>query len=710
MTHIYKCFSFVRQTWFWQNKLLLLGGYLFCLFFALYYISGEHPMYYWDYGGYYKWVLDLCNMDLRKFVLTWGSSVRHSDYNATIAVPLMPFCYAFGPGRFPFILGVITLYLYPAILLISFLAQKYCLGGSTKNFVKVASLLIVFFSIQLWAPTMRGIPDVAVVIPLALAYCLYLSGGGLSAKREWWNTLLIGALLYATFHMRRWMAFDICAFCATAGLMSLYDLSRMQRRDMRAAIGNLFVNTGLLVLPLLVFLPALQYPLIMQILRTDYSALYIAYSTTYGENLFALYSKAGPVALILAALGIMSVLRKEQRRIALFCLLNFLIFFSLFTRTQRIELHHILGLALPFILLQVCGVYFAASFIRNAKINVCLWGGVALLAALVWTGTFVPLGKWTDVTLFPQTKVHKFYRQDWEQLLALENTMNTLLETDPDAKYYVLSGGYVLNTDILKTLGRVLSIMNVQEVKRLSDTRTINCAIVDLRDYYRILNIFSAKYIIVTDPVDTHLHREYQTAITLPAQEFLAGTGIALAYRKLPQTFSLMNDGIQCTTYLFERTRPITQTEVTAYVRRYQQRFPEYRPSPTALALCTATGHTDGTRNSIARINQEEREIRLYPGQTPSSVELHLDGLYSEFSAIAAMKSSVGDVSLRFQLDGKDMLEVRVEKGKSIPIRMDIRNVRNMRVFVEKNGDTYADVALLKDIQIMPAEETGEQK
>jgi hypothetical protein len=230
----------------------------------------------------------------------------------------------------------------------------------------------------------------------------------------------------------------------------------------------------------------------------------------------------------------------------------------MFTRTQRIDAHHFLGLFVPFILVQIRGISFLSTFIQNKAGKTFLCLGITLLMFIIWAASFIPLGKWTEIKLFPGIKVHKFHRDDWEQLLALEKTTNELLATNPDARYYVLGGGNVLNFKMLQTLGRALPRMNLLQTKRLTDTRVINGAIVDIRDFNMLLNLFGAEYVIVTDPVDYHLSPHFQTVVGLPSQDFLTGTGIAQAYSKLPYIFTLKNNGTNYAAYIFKKMRTPT--------------------------------------------------------------------------------------------------------------------------------------------------------
>ena len=86
-------------------------------------------------------------------------------------------------------------------------------------------------------------------------------------------------------------------------------------------------------------------------------------------------------------------------------------------------------------------------------------------------------------------------------------------------------------------------------------------------------NALTADYLIVADPVQTHLGADNQHILTVLAQPVLDGTGIGTAYRRLDQSFPL-EDGV--TVYVYERTREITQAEYQAISDTLVALYPDY--------------------------------------------------------------------------------------------------------------------------------------
>ena len=73
---------------------------------------------------------------------------------------------------------------------------------------------------------------------------------------------------------------------------------------------------------------------------------------------------------------------------------------------------------------------------------------------------------------------------------------------------------------------------------------------------------------LVGDPVQTHLIRDYQQTIVVPAGEMLAGEGIGAKFRRTGETFALEN-GV--TVIVFERTAPLDDDDIAALRARWRE-------------------------------------------------------------------------------------------------------------------------------------------
>ena len=96
---------------------------------------------------------------------------------------------------------------------------------------------------------------------------------------------------------------------------------------------------------------------------------------------------------------------------------------------------------------------------------------------------------------------------------------------------------------------------------------------VDKRDHF-IVDTLLTKYVIVCDPVQTHLSPMDQQVITVPAGLILAEEGIGRAYKRAPQVYDL-GHGVKA--YIFEKYRPFTFAEASSLFERFFSSYPEWR-------------------------------------------------------------------------------------------------------------------------------------
>ena len=91
--------------------------------------------------------------------------------------------------------------------------------------------------------------------------------------------------------------------------------------------------------------------------------------------------------------------------------------------------------------------------------------------------------------------------------------------------------------------------------------------------------MLGAKYILVADPVQTHLRPEDQLNVVIPSRSLLDGTDIGRAWRRTGEKYKLA-DGIEAS--LFEKIREPTEEELAEYFEKFYKRYPDWRENPKA--------------------------------------------------------------------------------------------------------------------------------
>ncbi len=157
-------------------------------------------------------------------------------------------------------------------------------------------------------------------------------------------------------------------------------------------------------------------------------------------------------------------------------------------------------------------------------------------------------------------------REDVEELVRLADYVDGLSQQE-EATAVVLASSFTLNSETLTNLRPSLGLPEPEKhtVIRYHGT-------VDKRDAFN-WNTLTADYLVVGDPVQTHLGEENQRVVTLFARDVLCGVGPGTAYEPLEELFRLENG---CTVRIYRRTRDLTGEEYRSISDRLQSLYPEY--------------------------------------------------------------------------------------------------------------------------------------
>jgi hypothetical protein len=174
--------------------------------FAAYFVAQEQYVYFWDLSGYWIKYLDIRISIVEHPISALNSvigSVRTDQYNPLPVLALVPVELLFGSSRFAYILAVTNLYLLPGAVVIGLLALRLCQPGSPRQFLPLlvlatASILMLH---PLWAPVLRGFPDVVGIGVIGGILLLHFRRQ--LAEHELSNLIATGLLLCLLVLLRR---------------------------------------------------------------------------------------------------------------------------------------------------------------------------------------------------------------------------------------------------------------------------------------------------------------------------------------------------------------------------------------------------------------------------------------------------------------------------------------------------------------------------
>lgn len=507
------------------------------------YVATTRTVFIWDNAGYWMVARNLSQQWLgRRQIFEVLRSTIDMDYNYLLAFPISLVMRLFGGSRAVFVFAISNLYTLPGLWGLCALGRDRKWGGL---------LLAGCFPMLVYIGVV-GFVDVAACALAIWAVVIYTSDRPAVSRG-----VFTGALLVGTFLLRRYFFF----FAASFGVAALAVKLLFDRRDWRD-FGALFCSSALCAVYL-----APNF-LLEKVLRSNYWDLYSAYALGLGSDVKLILRYFGLVFLLaLLAWTARSLLRGEGRREIVFALAQIAACFIAFVSVQSHGQQHML-LYLPSVAL------LAVQMLPREEETVSAPRGWAnLLAPLVlFFWCLVPKAQpasldaihWID--WLPSFVFYGPSRGDIDQLTALADYVDALSAEEPKSAV-VLSSSLIFNSE---TLNNLRASMNLPQPAVYTHIR--GQGTVDKRDPFN-WETLTADYLIIGDPVQTHLGEENQQVIVLLARDVLEGTGPGRAYVPLPETFSL-EGGV--TVRIFRRTRELTAEEYRLVSDRLTALYPDY--------------------------------------------------------------------------------------------------------------------------------------
>jgi hypothetical protein len=467
--------------------------------------------------------------------------------------------------------AIIALYAAPAILALGVLARDLARRAGLPRRSSFEVLVLGLAALAAFAayPTgiavvARGMPDIGGLVLVVAALrlgerllrLLALPQGhdgrvGRLVRRV---SFALALCLFGMFLFRRWYAFAAVAILAALTCESAWLVARrganFRWRDAASAAG--IGGLTLLALNAPILVDWLPHPA-----DHDYVTVYAAYRKEPQLVVAELFDWYGAAVLAGAAccavfLGFCS---SDRRLLRLTCG-STLIACALFLHVQSPAIHHAYLLT-PLVAASV-GAAVLILFRRSKP--------AALLVALGLAAfTLTPAARsWAPYPLAPIASRPPPPRADIAELRRLKAWVDD--HARPDRRYCVLASSYTINDAIVDELWQ-LEPGELPPVVGRARPVSVGMTHVDTRDGAPVEELKDCAFMLVGDPVQTHLVRAYQQTIIVPAQEMLAGVGIGAHYRRSGEVFHLDN-GVKLV--VFDRLTPLDDEDIAALQARWR--------------------------------------------------------------------------------------------------------------------------------------------
>lgn len=547
----YEAFTVAIKRWVLENWRFMLG--LFAVWtvvngFVIWFVKTEETVYYWDNSAYWTSAIEL----LQRFRLSFSEGWRIfsesflTDYNHLPVISFVPLMDILGIGRVKFILLITNMYLLPTAFLFTWVFLRKVLNNkNTLLFVVVLSLVALFP--PLLRPVLTGQID---VVGLFVIVCIGYLCCGMDFSKVSAKSILLGVLVCLLVVLRRWYSFWVLS----AGVAFVITYWFASPRDIKRLI-NLGVNLAIAAITsasILFFV----FPYLFRAYLLDYRDLYSAYMLGDDFDMlqrFVYYF--GFTTIITATVGVIYVLRESRnyllKSIVCFVSIQAILAYILFTRTQSFGPHHYY-LLVPFFLISI--ISLIVTLVERYQVREkTIYGITVGFIILLVLGGFVVKVPGLVLGLSSPPVV----RSDIPALRELAEFINTTRR--PNETVYVFASSDAFNDSLFRDV--LLPNEYIQGI--------LASAHVDKRDGFPN-QYFLAEYIIVADPIQTHLPNG-QLVVTQPANDIL--TGKVRNLEKI-RSFSIDNN-VRLNVY--KKTGPYDPEYIEELQGVFRATYPDYK-------------------------------------------------------------------------------------------------------------------------------------
>ena len=489
--------------------------------------------------------------------------------------------YAWGPAVIPglalalteptsravYTFALLALYAAPALLALAILSRDLArraglpFASPDKAGLLIAIVAVFFAYPTAMAVAARGMPDVGGLVFVVCALRLAERLARLLALRPGHEALVapmtrrvafaLALTLFAMFAFRRWYAFAAAGIAIMlvieAASIALNAAARFRWKDAvaAAALGSLTLLA--LASPVIVgWLPNLG--------AHDYATSYAAYRKPPDVFLRQLGDWVGLLPALAALAGAAWLwMRSADRRLLRLTLGSAAIAAALFLRIQTPYVHHLYLIA-PAIAAPVAGSLMLA-FASRPRATL---GALAALGAI----TLSPLAAALNPSgLTPIAALPRAPRDDLGELERLKDWVDE--RARPDAKVCGLGSSYTFSGQLI---GELWQLRPERETAARPMTE-VKMPDVDEVDGPPTAALKDCAFLIVGDPVQTHLNPDDQQTVVLPSREMLTGQGIGAKFRRTGEVFRL-EKGVSAV--VFERVAPLDDADIAALKARWR--------------------------------------------------------------------------------------------------------------------------------------------
>ena len=663
--------------------IVILSFIILTMVFTFLYVRHESPIYVFDYSGYHQMYIQAGEQFFTNktiFIKNLIESVRNLDYNILPIVPILPFYKIFQGERLGYILGLTLIYVIPVMVLTLILIKRF-IYGDKKNLEKkeiaflAAISIIVFLYTRYWAPTLRGLPDIVGLIPMAISGLIFLKYR-FTDKIKKYIPIILGLSVYCEFLLRRWYAYSVVAYFVSLFIIELIRFIKAEKEEKKEKFLHALVNFSISGATMIITGCICQLPLIRRIIRENYATSYSAFQVEFIQHFINIINEFGWVVIILAFVGIIWTLSHKEHRIkGLFLILNLVICYGSFIRVQAMGVHHFLSISLWIMILAAYGLYGLCKILKNKYVQVSFLTFIILLFGINFTTTFIKRNM--KVSFISQNnKYCKFYYERFGELQKLINDVDVMI-TENGGKVSVLADTEVLSDNIVDLLGS-------QNIKN----NIIYTSHIDLRDGLNF-NSLMCEYIVVTDIPQATTNPDGQRILWVPNNEIYNNKSIGKAYKRVSGPYVLDNN---VSAYIYRKERAFTQEEVDEYMEILYNYYPQWKEQYNKFDIASLAASRK-LGNKLGDVRRYKYDIiYMSPGFDETVYSIPLNKKVKKMKIKVYIEGNVnvsdvtcGVVNLKIDNDNEVLYEKDVKFNEEDIITLDLENTDKLNFTADKS-------------------------
>lgn len=518
-----------------KKDILISELVLLLMLLMVYIVINQNDfIYFWDYGREWKSAIIVKNnllsnpFDALKNIY-W--SINNEDYNqfmpTLIALPL----YLVGASFEEYVFLVEAIYMVPAVLVISLLIYKIFIILRLESPKLPVMLTIIAATPILHYVMFDGFmdPPVLMLVACSLMLSVDFDYANLQPRR----CILLSFILTLLVLFRRHFAYFVVGYLVSQLFFAALQFggnSIGQRKNVaKGYIENMMLIGSISLLVLGLFFRGFLFRSIFN----NFDIAYEAYDVSLAEKLARIQEVFGWLVLLVVVIFPLIATKKNKKicQIIVPLIVNIVVTTGLLWRVLQMNYHQYYLILVQVLVLLFVGVFSVIGLVNKKAIA---RGGTILFLIVSVTNMGVMLipsfrnmpGKtiFTDLSYAPKK------RTDMEEIEKIVNDLNDIAAEEENTHFYTLASSAVLNSNIISMAGFPDKINAVPQMYSTND--------VDLRDGFPT-QFFDADYVLVADPIQTHLPNGTQEVVRYLAEQILNQESILGSYYHLEREYSL---------------------------------------------------------------------------------------------------------------------------------------------------------------------------